>query len=51
MPLGLKSFKPSPLRGAHSRVPRSGRAGGAVRVEREAACSAGMGGGPSSLIS
>lgn len=49
--MGFKSFNPSPVRGELSSAPKSGIGGSAVSVERDAACSGGTGGGPSSLIS
>lgn len=51
MPFGLKSLRPSPVRGAISKAPKSGVGGSEVSVERDAACSLGIGGGPSSRIS
>jgi hypothetical protein len=51
MPLGFKSLSPSPVSGTFSSAPKSGIAGSGVRLDREAACSGGTGGGPSSRIS
>ena len=39
------------MSGALSKAPKSGICGGGVRLDREAACSGGIGGGPSSRIS